>query len=173
MLKVYVNGEILPLKEAKISLSDRGLHYGDGVFDSLRTYHGKPFLLEEHLKRLYRDARLLHLPIAKTLKAAAVPGIIKSLIELNHLKEAYIKIIITRGEAKEHGLDPTLAKGKPTVIILTEAIKEYPPQVYIQGWKAIISRIVRPEVPTSSIKSLNYLDNILAKIFQYGQEPTY
>lgn len=159
---IYLNGKLVPLKEAKVSVLDRGLQYGDGVFESLRTYNQKPFLLEQHLKRLLKGAKLLRirpLPSLAQLKIAAFKT-----LAANNFKESYIKIIITRGEAKKHGLNSKNAAGKPNIIILVEEQKPYPKAIFSKGWKAIISSVVRPDVPTSRIKSLCYLDNILAKI---------
>ncbi|MEE8637728.1 MAG: aminotransferase class IV [Candidatus Margulisiibacteriota bacterium] len=160
--KVYLNGKIVPLQEAKISVLDRGLSYGDGVFESLRTYGGKPFQLEEHLKRLLRGLKTLriHPPLAVTQLKLAVLRTIAA----NKFKESYIKIMVTRGEAKRHGLDPSNAVGKPSIIILVEELKPYPKTIFTKGWKTIISSIVRPDVPSSKIKSLCYLNNILAKM---------
>jgi branched-chain amino acid aminotransferase len=159
--KIYLNGKIASLEEANVSILDRGLQYGDGVFESLRTYNQKPFLLEKHLKRLLNGAKYLRirsLPSSAQLKLA----VFKTLAA-NKFKESYIKIIITRGEAKGHGLDPKKVSGKPTVIILVEEQKPYLKAIFSKGWKAIISSIIRPDVPTSRIKSLCYLDNVLAK----------
>ncbi|MFH1541474.1 MAG: aminotransferase class IV [bacterium] len=146
----------------KVSVVDRGFLYGDGVFESLRTYNGKAFLLEEHIKRLLKGA--------KTLKIRNLPGPRQiKLAVLNELrviryKESYIKIIITRGNAKGHGLDPAKSTGKPTIIVLVEKLKELPKKVYETGWSAIISTIKRPDVPSSRLKTLCYVDAILAKI---------
>lgn len=160
--KLYLNGKITSLSEANISILDRGLLYGDGVFESLRTFNRKPFQLEEHIKRLLRAAksiRIRSLPSARQLKLA----VLKTLAT-NKFKESYIKIIITRGEVKGHGLSPKNVAGKPTVIVLVQPQKTYPKKIFSDGWKAIISNIVRPDLPTSKIKSLCYLDNILARI---------
>jgi branched-chain amino acid aminotransferase len=160
--KACLNGKIVPLEDAKISALDRGLLYGDGVFESLRTYGGRPFQLNEHIKRLLRAAKTLRIrraPSAAQLKLAVLKT-----IAANKFRESYIKIIVTRGKAKKHGLDPSAAAGKPTVIVLVEEQKTFPRTIFTRGWKAIISSIVRPNVPTSKIKSLCYLDNILAKM---------
>ena len=159
---IYINGKIIPLEQANISILDRGLLYGDGVFESLRTYRGKPFQLEEHIKRLLRSAKILRirsLPSAAQLKLAVLKG-----ISANKFKESYIKIIITRGQAKGHGLDTKKSAGKPTIIILVEEQRSYPKKLFTNGWKAIISSIVRPDIPTSRIKSLNYTNSVLAAI---------
>jgi branched-chain amino acid aminotransferase len=159
---VYLNGKLIPEKEARIPIRDRGLLYGDGVFESLTTRGGKPFLLEEHIKRLLRGAKTLR------IRAPLSPGQLKSAVlktvAANGHKESYVKIILTRGEANGHGLDPARAKGKPTIIILAERQLPCPGKMFSSGWKAVVSSVVRPDVPTSRIKSLCYADNILAKI---------
>jgi len=158
--KVFLNGKIVPLGEAKISVLDRGFSYGDGVFESLRTYRGSPFLLEEHIKRLLRAARSLR--IRRPLPAAKLKLAVLRTIQANKFRESYIKIILTRGDAKRHGLSPGRTPNRPNLVILVEEQKPYPNKMFTRGWKAVISRIIRPEIPTSRIKSLCYLDNILA-----------
>ena len=160
-MKVYLNGKIISSEEAKISVLDRGFLYGDGVFESLRTYRRQPFLLEEHLKRLLAGARFLKIRAPYSL-AQLKTAVFKTLAA-NKYQEYYIKVILTRGETRGHGLDPSNVSGKPNLIILVEEFKEYPKTLYIKGWKAIISSIRRTEVPTSRIKSLCYVDNVLAK----------
>lgn len=160
-IKVNLNGKIIPLEEAKISVLDRGLLYGDGVFESLRTYNRRPFLLDEHLKRLLTSARRLRIRIPLSLAQLRL-AVLKTMAA-NKFEEYYIKIILTRGEARGHGLNFTNSAGKPTLIILVEKLKEYPKTTFTQGWKAIISSVRRAEVPTTRIKSLCYLDNALAK----------
>lgn len=160
-MKVYFNGKIIPVEQAKISVLDRGFLYGDGVFESLRTYNRQPFLLDEHLKRLLAGAKLLKFRALYSLSQLKT-AVFKTLTA-NKYKEYYIKVILTRGETRGHGLDPSNVSGKPNLIILVEELKAYPKTLYVRGWKAIISRIRRTEVPTSRIKSLCYVDNILAK----------
>lgn len=160
MSKVYLNGRIIPIELATISVLDRGFLYGDGVFESLRTFNRRPFLLDEHIKRLLLGAKLLKIkavPSNKQLKTAVLKT-----VAVNQFKESYIKIIISRGEAKGHGLDPSNSTGQPTVIVLCEESKPYPNTLYEKGWNVIISKIIRPSVPTSKIKSLCYVDNLLA-----------
>lgn len=159
--KVYINGKIIDQVNAAISVFDRGLFYGDGVFDSLRTYNQEPFQLEQHIKRLLRGAKSLSirsLPSAGQLKTAVIKT-----IKANGYKESFIRVIITRGPAKKRGLSIKSATGKPSVIIVVYEQKPYPKTLYSNGWKAIISQIVRPDAPSSRIKSLNYLNNLLAK----------
>jgi len=159
--KICINGKLLPVKDATISVLDRGLFYGDGIFESLRTYNGKPFQLEQHLKRLLQGAKTLSirsLPSSTQLKTA----VLKTL-KANNFKKSYIKIIITRGLSKKRGLSLKNATGKPTIIIIVEEQKSYPKKMFSVGWKVIISQIIRPDVPSSRIKSLNYINNLLAR----------
>jgi len=160
-MKIYINGKIIPLKEANLSIFDRGFLYGDGAFETLRTYNRKPFQLEEHIKRLLKTLRLLRIRIPLSFNQIKL-AVLKTLAA-NKFKESYVKIMVTRGEAKAHGLDPKNA-GKPNIIIIVEEQKVYPKKMLTQGWKAMVSSIVKPDLPTSRIKSLCYLDNILAKI---------
>jgi branched-chain amino acid aminotransferase len=161
-LKVFINGKIVPSDKASLSIFDRGLLYGDGVFESLRTYNAKPFQLDAHLKRLFKSAKVLKIKSKLTL--SQLKTAVLNTIAANKFKESYIKIIITRGEAKGHGLDPKNAIGKPTVIIIVQKQNSYSQKTFTHGWKAIISSIRRPDLPTSKIKSLNYTDHILAKM---------
>lgn len=149
------------MNKTKISVLDRGFLYGDGVFESLRTYHRRPFLLEEHLKRLLSGAKSIRMRVPYSI--AQLKRAVLKTIAANNFKEYYIKIILTRGEAKGHGLDFSNSAGKPSLIILAEELKEYPKTLCTNGWKAIISSVRRADVPTSRIKSLCYLDNALAK----------
>ncbi|OGC21377.1 hypothetical protein A2291_07775 [candidate division WOR-1 bacterium RIFOXYB2_FULL_42_35] len=160
--QVYLNGQIVPADQANISIFDRGLLYGDGVFESLRTYNQKVFQLEDHLKRVLRSAKYIRingLPSIGKLKSA----VLKTLAA-NNFKETYIKIVISRGIALEHGLATNKVKGKPNIFIIAAEQKPYPQTVFTNGWKAIISSITRANTPSSRIKSLCYLDNILARI---------
>lgn len=159
-MKVYFNGKIIPIEGARVPVLDRGLLYGDGLFESLRTYDRRPFLLEEHLKRLLAGARLLKIKLPCSLSQLKL-AVLKT-VASNPFREHYIKIVITRGEARGHGLDFSNSTGKPTVIVLDEEMKEYSRNIFTQGWKAILSSVKRTEVPTSRIKSLCYLDNALA-----------
>ena len=144
-----------------ISIFDRGFLYGDGVFESLRTYQQKPFLLDEHLKRLLKNARFIQikgLPSFAKLKSAVYKA-----LAAHNFKESYLKIIITRGEAKEHGLDMKNATGHPNIIIIVEEQKPLPQTLFTTGWSAVISSITKANTPSARIKSLCYLDNLLAK----------
>jgi len=160
-IKVYLNGKIIPLNEAKISVLDRGLFYGDGIFETLRTYNKKPFQLEEHIKRLLQTCKAFRLKCP--MSAIQLKNSVLKTLAANNFKNAHIKIIVTRGEASKSGLSTKNVAGRATIIILIDALKPLPKQVFIKGWKAIISSIMRPAVPSSQFKTLNYINNVLAK----------
>lgn len=160
--QVYIDGKWYPKSEAKISVFDHGLLYGDGVFEGIRAYKGLIFKLAEHLKRLWESAHTLMLAVpvdVKEMKAAIVET-----LKRNKLTDAYIRVVVTRGTG-DLGLSPWLCK-KATVIIITDKITLYPKSLYQKGLEIITVPTVRnlPEAVNPSIKSLNYLNNILAKI---------
>ncbi len=162
-MKVYLNGKLVDKKDAKISVFDHGLLYGDGVFEGIRAYNCLVFKLREHIERLFNSAKSIMLNIPLSPKQMT-EEVIKTL-RANKLKDAYIRIVITRGEG-DLGLDPRKCIGNASVIIITDEISLYPPQLYKQGLKIITVPTVRnlPEALNPQIKSLNYLNNILAKI---------
>ncbi len=159
---VYLNGKWVAKADAKVSIFDHGLLYGDGVFEGIRSYKGLVFMLQEHLDRLWESAHtiMLKIPISQKDMQNAIIQTLKR----NRLKDAYIRVVVTRGEG-DLGLDPTLCK-KPTIFIITDKIVLYPDSLYKKGLKIITVPTVRnlPEAVNPSIKSLNYLNNILAKI---------
>lgn len=162
-MKVFINGKFYEKEDAKISVFDHGLLYGDGVFEGIRVYKRLVFKLEEHINRLFESAYTLMLEIPLTKKQ-----IIKAIIDtlkINNLSDAYIRVIVTRGEG-DLGLDPRKCKGKETVIIITDRIALYPERIYKEGLEIITVPTIRnlPEALNPQIKSLNYLNNILAKI---------
>jgi branched-chain amino acid aminotransferase len=161
-LQIYISGKYYDKSDAKISVYDHGLLYGDGVFEGLRAYAGKVFRLDQHIDRLYDSARAIHLviPLTKTQMASAV----LDTLERNRLSDAYIRLVVTRG-AGSLGLDPRKTTD-PQVIIITDAISLYPPELYEHGLKIITAGTIRnhPAALNPRIKSLNYLNNILAKI---------
>jgi len=160
---IYVDGEFYPKSEAKVSVYDHGLLYGDGVFEGIRAYNGIVFKLKEHLDRLYRSAHTIRLRIPLT-KSEMMRAVLETLRK-NNLKDAYIRLIVTRGVG-DLGLDPRKCP-KPTVIIITEPlIQIYGAEVKEKGMTVIISWVRRDSVDATSheIKSLNYLNSILAKI---------
>ncbi|MDD5043984.1 MAG: branched-chain-amino-acid transaminase [Candidatus Omnitrophica bacterium] len=162
-MKIYINGELVNKEHAKISVFDHGLLYGDGVFEGIRSYNNRVFKLQEHIDRLFESAKslMLHIPLSKEELIAAV---IKTL-RANALKDAYIRLIVTRGEG-DLGLDPRKCYGRSAIIIITDKIALYPQELYKRGMAIITVPTVRnlPEAVNPQIKSLNYLNNILAKI---------
>lgn len=161
-LKVYLDGKLLEESEARISVFDHGLLYGDGVFEGIRSYNGLVFKLREHLDRLFESAQtiMLEIPMSKKELEAAIIATLRA----NKLKDAYIRLIVTRG-AGDLGLDPRKCK-RQSVIIITDKIALYPKRFYEKGLEIItvptrrnLSEAINPQV-----KSLNYLNNIMAKI---------
>jgi len=161
-IKVYIDGKFYPKDEAKVSVFDHGLLYGDGVFEGIRTYDGLIFKLKEHIGRLYHSAHAIMLEIPMT-KDEMVEAVKKTLRE-NDMKDAYIRLIVTRGIG-DLGLDPRKC-AKPTVIIITDKIKLYPQELYEKGLEIVTISTQRNihESVNPQIKSLNYLNNILAKV---------
>jgi branched-chain amino acid aminotransferase len=161
-LKVNINGRLVDKEDAKISVYDHGLLYGDGVFEGLRSYSGKVFRLDRHLDRLYESARAiwLEIPIKQNDLAKAVNDTLRA----NSLEDAYIRLVVTRG-AGSLGLDPNRTSD-PQVIIITDKIALYPAELYERGLDIITASTIRnhPAALSPRIKSLNYLNNILAKI---------
>jgi branched-chain amino acid aminotransferase len=161
-LKIYINGTLYDKEDAKISVYDHGLLYGDGVFEGLRSYGGKVFRLEQHLDRLYDSAKAiwLQIPIAKSELAKAV----NETLTVNGIEDGYIRLVVTRG-AGSLGLDPNRTSD-PQVIIITDYITLYPPEYYENGLEIISVSTIRnhPAALSPRVKSLNYLNNILAKI---------
>ena len=161
-IQIYIDGKFYPKEDAKISVFDHGLLYGDGVFEGIRSYDSCIFKLREHLDRLWESAHTLMIKIPMT-KMEMQKAIIDTL-KRNDFSDSYIRVIVTRGVG-DLGLDPSLCK-LPTVIIITDKIKLYPESFYQEGLNIVTVPTVRnlPEAVNPSIKSLNYLNNILAKI---------
>ncbi len=162
-LKVYLNGEFVPEEEAKVSVFDHGFLYGDGVFEGIRAYDGYVFKLEEHLDRLYDSARAINLEIP--MSRAELREAILETLRVNGLRTAYIRPIVTRGVG-DLGIDPRKCP-EPGVIILVKDWKTlYPEELYERGLRAIVAstRARPPESLPPSVKSLNYLTNIMAKL---------
>ncbi len=161
-LEVYLDGKWYPKSEAKISVFDHGLLYGDGVFEGIRSYGGRIFKLKEHLTRLWESAHTLMLKVP--MSPAEMENAIVDTLKRNRLLDAYIRVVVTRGVG-DLGLDPALCK-TPTVFIITDKIVLYPESLYKKGLQIITVPTVRnlPEAINPAIKSLNYLNNILAKI---------
>ena len=161
-LKVYISGHLYEKDDAKISVYDHGLLYGDGVFEGMRSYGGKVFRLTEHLDRLWNSAKAicLEVPLSKEALARAVQETLRA----NAIEDGYIRLVVTRG-AGTLGLDPNRCSN-PQVIIITDFITLYPQEYYENGLEIITASTIRNHTAALSprIKSLNYLNNILAKI---------
>lgn len=162
-MKIYINGKFYEKHEAKVSVFDHGLLYGDGVFEGIRVYKRLVFKLKEHIERLYESAKSIMLDIP-LVKEELIKAIIKTLKE-NNLQDAYIRLIVTRGEG-DLGLDPRKCRGNATIIIIADRIALYPEKFYKEGLAIVTVPTIRnlPEALNPQIKSLNYLNNILAKI---------
>jgi branched-chain amino acid aminotransferase len=162
-LLIYIDGEFYPENEAKISVFDHGLLYGDGVFEGIRVYKGRVFKLDEHIERFYESAKTvgIEVPLSKEeFKMAIIEA-----VRRNNLRDAYIRPIVTRGRGRL-GLDPRHCQ-KPTVIIIPQRLEEYPLTVAAKkAVRAIVSSIRRnpPFCLPPMVKSLNYQNNILAKL---------
>jgi branched-chain amino acid aminotransferase len=160
--KVYINGTLYDKENAKVSVYDHGLLYGDGVFEGMRSYNGRVFRLKQHLDRLWNSAKAiwLEIPMSKESMAKAV----NDTLATNGIKDGYIRLVITRG-AGTLGLDPNRCSD-PQVIIITDHIALYPEEFYRNGLEIVTASTTRnhPAALSPRIKSLNYLNNIMAKI---------
>jgi branched-chain amino acid aminotransferase len=161
-LEVYVDGKYYPKSEAKISVFDHGLLYGDGVFEGIREYNGVVFKLKEHIDRLYRSAHVLTLKIPLTKEE--MMGAVVETLRKNRLQDSYIRLVVTRGVG-DLGLDPRKCP-KPSVIIITDTIVLHASGAKENGVTTMFSWVRRNPVDSTSheIKSLNYLNSVLAKI---------
>lgn len=161
-LKIYISGKLYDKEDAKVSVYDHGLLYGDGVFEGLRTYNGKVFRLEQHLQRLWESAKAIWLEIPMTREALAQA--VNETVSVNGIKDGYVRLVVTRGGGSL-GLDPNRTSN-PQVIIIADTISLYPAEFYERGLEIVSVSTVRnhPAALSPRIKSLNYLNNILAKI---------
>jgi branched-chain amino acid aminotransferase len=162
MPKVWLDGKLVNQSEAKVSVYDHGLLYGDGCFEGIRCYSGRVFKLRSHMKRMFCSAERIRLKPAFPMEQ--VEQAIRDTLNANGMKDAYIRLIFTRG-AGTLGLHPFRCPVSGTVVI-TDKIQLYPVELYESGMKVIVAK--RPRIPVPcldpAIKSLNYLNNILAKI---------
>lgn len=159
---VFMNDRLVPESEARLSVFDHGLLYGDGVFEGLRSYGGRVFRLDAHLDRLWQSARAIHLeiPVGRETVAQAV----LETLEANGLADGYVRLIVTRG-AGGLGLDPRKTS-HPQLIVIADTISLYPAEYYQQGLRIVTASTQRtqPAALSPRIKSLNYLNNIMAKL---------
>ncbi len=162
-MKVYINGKLFDKQDAKISVFDHGYLYGDGVFEGIRAYNQLVFKLKEHIDRLYESAHsiMIDVPLNKKQMQDAIVKTIKA----NNLKNAYIRVVLSRGQG-DLGLDPRKCKGNQTLVIIADKISLYPKELYQKGMNIVTVPTMRNlcEAVNPQIKSLNYLNNILAKI---------
>jgi len=161
-MKIYIDGVFYSQADTKISVFDHGLLYGDGIFEGIRFYSGRVFKMQEHIDRLYDCARAIALTIPLT-KAEMGEALLET-IRQNELQDGYVRLVVTRGVG-DLGLNPKLCP-KATVIIIAGAIKLYPEELYQNGLDVVTCATRRntPAALSPAIKSLNYLNNILAKI---------
>jgi branched-chain amino acid aminotransferase len=161
-MKIWINGTYYPKENACISVFDHGLLYGDGVFEGIRVYNGKIFRMQEHIHRLYQSAQaiMLQIPLARE----ELSQVILEAVKANGTPEAYIRLVVTRGVG-DLGMNPRLCP-KASIILIVDTIQFYPEKCYAEGISLITSSIRRlgPDMIDVRIKSLNYLNNILAKI---------
>ena len=160
---IYVDGEYHPKSEAKVSVFDHGLLYGDGVFEGIRAYHGQVFLCKQHIDRLYEGAHCLK--IAIPMSKAEMRDMLYECLRRNNLIDAYFRLIVTRGVG-DLGLSPKKCVARGTIICIAASISLYPEELYRTGLAIVSATTIRthPEALNPRVKSLNYLSNILAKI---------
>ena len=170
-LMVYVDGKFYPQSEAKISVFDHGLLYGDGVFEGIRAYNGRIFKLDRHMDRFFNSAKAIDLKIPHTKEEMA--NLIVEACRKNAIHDGYIRPVVTRGPG-DLGLDPRKCKRGPSVVIIAQPQINLYGKVYERGMKVVTSsyRRVPPQSLSPSIKSLNYLNNIMARVEanQYGAD---
>src|SRR5580692_2307554 len=161
-MKIFIDGKFYSERDAKVSVFDHGLLYGDGVFEGIRAYHGRVFKLKEHVDRLFYSAKAILLDIPMTPEKIA-SAVLES-CRINKLRDGYIRLVVTRGIGTL-GLNPRSCKN-PSVIIIAGKIQVYPAELYARGMDIVTVPTVRNlhSAVNPAIKSLNYLNNILAKI---------
>ncbi len=161
-LQIYIDGKMYPKEDAKISVFDHGLLYGDGVFEGMRSYNSTVFRMSEHLDRLYESAQALHLTIP--MSTQEMDAAVYQTLKVNNIVDGYIRLIVTRGVGNL-GLDPYQCP-TASVIIIADKITLYPAKYYQDGLEIVTASTIRnhPAALNPRIKSLNYLNNILAKM---------
>ncbi|MFC1604432.1 branched-chain-amino-acid transaminase [Planctomycetota bacterium] len=161
-LKIWLNGKLVDREDAKITVFDHGLLYGDGVFEGIRVYNGRVFELDAHIKRLYESAKAIRLTIAIGQSELAVA--VEETVEANSITDGYVRLVVTRGVGTL-GLNPFICKNS-CIYIIADTIQLYPKELYEKGMKIISATTVRnhPLAIPPQAKTMNYLNNILAKI---------
>ncbi|MEO6872809.1 MAG: branched-chain-amino-acid transaminase [Chthoniobacterales bacterium] len=161
-LKIYIDGEMFDEADAKVSVFDHGLLYGDGVFEGIRFYNGRVFRMEEHMERLWESAHSICIDIPMSRRE--LDEALLETIRQNDLRDGYVRLIVTRGVGNL-GLNPIQCK-RPSVIIIASTIALYPEEVYRRGLTVVTvaTRRMGPATLNPAIKSLNYLNNVLARI---------
>jgi len=161
-IKIYLNGEFVDKEKAVVSVYDHGYLYGDGTFEGIRAYKGCIFALREHLDRLYYSAKTLMIDIPMSIEE--MEKLVAQTMVVNDLEDAYIRLVVSRGVG-DLGLDPRKCS-KPTIVIIADKIKLYPEEFYQRGLDVITASVRRTPVDSfnGKVKSLNYLNNIMARI---------
>ena len=161
-LKIWIDGQLVPKEDAKISVYDHGLLYGDGVFEGIRVYSGRIFEADAHIRRLYDSAKAIRLDIPYT--PAEFKSALEETFRANNFTDCYIRAVVTRGTGYL-GLSPSRCE-RPCTFIIADTIALYPKEMYEQGMSIITATVTRnhPNSVPARVKSLNYLNNILAKI---------
>lgn len=158
---VYINGELVPKEEARISVFDHGFLYGNGLFETMRAYKKRVFRIEHHLQRLFFSLECLKFPIPFTF--GSVKEAIYKTIEANRLEDAYIRLNVSRGEGATVP-DPSTCKS-PNLIVITREYVSYSPALYEKGYRGKVVRVrTSPDSPSANMKTLNFLDYIIAKM---------
>jgi branched-chain amino acid aminotransferase len=162
MTQININGKMYSKADARISVYDHGLLYGDGVFEGIRVYGGKVFRLHEHIERLYESAKHIFLEIPWSREKMTEE--VQRTVAVNHKVDGYIRLVVTRGGGSL-GLDPGKCSD-PQIIVIVDDISLYPARYYDEGLEVVTASVIRnhPNALSARVKSLNYLNNILAKI---------
>jgi len=160
-MQIFLHDKMVPEHEAVVSVFDHGFLYGDGIYETMRAYDGTVFMLDRHLERLSRSASLIQLDLPHL---QMIRGAVCETLQANGLKNAYVRVTISRGKGPA-GLDPALCP-RPTLVVIAEEFRQYPARLYAEGVRLVIAKTRRnlAQALDPKIKSLNFLNNILAKI---------
>jgi branched-chain amino acid aminotransferase len=161
-LKIWLDGNLVDQQDAKISVFDHGVLYGDGVFEGIRVYSGRVFELDAHIRRLYESAKAIRLPIS--MAPEQITAAVEQTVKANEITDGYVRLVVTRGVGTL-GLNPFICKNS-SIFIIADSIQLYPEELYEKGMRVISATTVRnhPLAIPPQAKTLNYLNNILAKI---------